>query len=141
MAAAKKNHINFPYCKRCKKCCCLSSGTDKITLSRHDIERLRNAKLEFKVRKDGSLYRLVMKSGRCPFLKKDGCALPEELRPLDCKTYPVHFIPDGKEDYLTVSLKCPSWNKVSPAFLKDAKELAKREFKHWTKAERIGYWV
>ncbi len=133
-------NATLPYCKKCG-ICCQASGTDKVTLSQHDVNRLRTARQSFRVRKDGSVYKLVMKGGACPFLGPKGCVLPFKIRPLDCKTYPVHFMPDGEREFVTIAMECPLWNKIPPRYLAHVTKLAREEFTHWTAQERIGYWA
>ena len=128
------------FCRRCKKCCTASGS--KIVLSKHDIRRLRDAGLTFKVRKDYRLSKMVMENGKCKFLGPEGCVLPEKVRPLDCKTYPVHFIPDGKNRYyLTIALDCPFWNKIPQSYIDYVTREAQKDFAHWSHEEQIGYWV
>ena len=131
----------FNYCKICKKCC-NEIGISTIILSKYDIKRLRKAGKKFKFVKDGAVFRMKLEKGKCKFLESKGCTLPEKIKPLDCKIFPVLFHFLGKNNYyFTVSLHCPYWNKISKAYIKNAKKIALKELKHWTKKEQIGYWL
>ena len=131
----------FNYCKICKKCC-HKGGFDAVLMSRYDIKRLQKAGKNVKFVKDGAVFRMKLEKGKCKFLSSKGCTLPEELKPLDCKLFPMHVYPLGKNKYFfMVNLACPHWNKLSSAYVENAKKIALRELKHWTTKEKIGYWI
>ena len=51
----------------------------------------------------------------CPFLNKNnGCSLPPELKPFDCKIWPLRAVQKNGEDKVFVALTptCPAINKV-----------------------------
>lgn len=53
----------------------------------------------------------------CPFLhSQNGCALPPELKPLDCKIWPLRVVclPDTKKRVIALTPTCPAINKVLP---------------------------
>lgn len=51
----------------------------------------------------------------CPFLNsQNGCALPPELKPLDCKIWPLRVVrlPETKNLAIALTPTCPAINKV-----------------------------
>ena len=58
----------------------------------------------------------------CPFLNsQNGCALPPELKPFDCKIWPLRVVrlPDSKELAVVLTPTCPAINKVPLEKLKE----------------------
>ena len=52
---------------------------------------------------------------KCPFLNdKNGCSLPSEIKPFDCKIWPLRAVQQEGLDKLVVALTptCPAINKV-----------------------------
>ena len=49
----------------------------------------------------GQRFRLVLKSDQCFFLGRQGCTLPNSVRPLFCRLYPFWFTPKERLMVLT----------------------------------------
>jgi Fe-S-cluster containining protein len=131
----------FNYCKVCKKCC-HKGGFDAVLMSTYDIKRLQKAGKTVKFFKDGAVSVMALEKGKCKFLGPKGCTLPEKLKPLDCRLFPLHVYPLSKRKYFfMINVDCPYWNKLSKENVKAAKKIALAELKHWTKKEQIGYWT
>lgn len=137
----KTGKTRLKFCKICKKCC-HENGLGVVRLSGYDIKRLQKAGKKIGFVKEGGVFWLKLEKGKCKFLGSKGCELPEEIRPLDCRLFPVHFHFLGKNKYyFTVSLACPYWNKISKNYIEIVKKDALKDLKHWTKKEKIGYWI
>lgn len=100
-------------CKRCTKCC-----RDKVVvLTGEDISRLKpHVKGEFFERTTkfereitGADYKILMKRGRCIFLKGNSCSV-YEYRPDTCRRHP--FLVTNR--YFLVAREClgVDWKKI-----------------------------
>lgn len=64
----------------------------------------------------------IVNGDPCPFLKDGACSL-EEIKPLNCRIFPLALTHQGKEAEWDVSPECPACNKLSYEFIDQAKRL------------------
>ncbi len=118
----KKPFDIFNYCKVCPKNCCYIGD---IFVLKEEYEKIINQTGRKDVfRKKDDYYILKKKKGEpCPFLKKDGftCSI-QDIKPTDCKVWPVYFGEDGEIENTTLSPDCPASNFFSKEYLNELKE-------------------
>lgn len=70
--------------------------------------------------KRGNYY--IIKGNTCPFLKDGSCSV-EQVKPLNCRIFPLALTHQGKDAEWAVSPECPQFKKVPYEFVEHAKEL------------------
>jgi len=111
----------FPYCKVCPRNCCYIG--DVFVLDK-EYEKIieRTGRVDV-FRKKENYHVLTKKKGEpCPFLEKDGvtCSI-QDIKPLDCKAWPVYFGVNGDIDKNTISKECPANSFLSNKFIEKSK--------------------
>lgn len=98
----------FPYCKVCPKNCCYIGAVNVLPDEYDRIIKRTGKKEVFK--QVGTYYMIDKKKGTpCPFLKKDGvtCSI-QDIKPTDCKVWPIYFNNKGSIEQNTISHSCPA---------------------------------
>ncbi len=98
----------FPFCKVCPKNCCYIGSVNILPDEYTKIVERTGRKDVFKKVKD--YYIIDKKKGvPCPFLKKDGftCSI-QDIKPTDCKVWPLYFNDKGEVEENTISPDCPA---------------------------------
>ena len=105
-------------CRDCKGCPCetLEAG-EYVTLLPYEAEyiynRLRNAGREHLA----SLVHKISEPGICPFLKQGRCSI-HDVRPIDCRSYPMVPQFEGTKMHFAVSKMCPYWTEIGGQFVR-----------------------
>ncbi len=131
-------------CKKCGGKCCIG---DDITISKHELKRLKE-KYNFKqgaLRTPyGKLNTIkIVKNTPCPFLGKEdskiGCILNEKLKPLGCKLYPLTFLIEQDNLKFFLSNFCPYVQESANLnmWIKESIKNTCKELKTWTKTEKL----
>jgi Fe-S-cluster containining protein len=115
------NDFTRDFCSECDKRCC----SRPVVLPEERENIIMAARLGFFQRmrifeKRGDYY--IIRGETCPFLKEGKCSI-EEVRPLNCRIFPVALAHQGKDAEWTVSPECPSCNDVPYEFIERAKKL------------------
>ena len=110
------------FCSECDRRCCSSA----VVLPEEMKSISRAAKMGFFQRrkvfqKRGNYY--IIKGNACPFLKEGLCSV-EQVKPLNCRIFPLALTHQGKDAEWAVSPECPQSKKVPFEFVEHAKELA-----------------
>jgi len=120
------------FCNECDRRCCsrpvvLPEEKENIIMGAR-LGVLRRMRI---FQRRGDYY--IIRGETCPFLKEGKCSI-EEVRPLNCRIFPVVLAHRGKDADWTVSPECPSCNDVPYEFVECAKEagqpLLERHRKH-----------
>lgn len=113
-------------CSRCGGKCC-----SWPLVSAEDADRLRRAANADCLVKRGPFFH-IRSSPWCAFLSEEGCVLPAEARPVDCRYFPMCFAREkGGEIRVKMHsrLKCPFarliaadaiWREAASAYLEEA---------------------
>lgn len=113
-------HLFTPeQCAQCKLCCNFrrSSAWETPALDDHLIQALQTAGTALERRQDGSCsFRLTYhgsdpaETANCPMLDPcSGCTLPRELRPFECRIWPLRLMRTGDARLaLGLYLNCPA---------------------------------
>ena len=64
----------------------------------------------------------IIKGEICPFLKEGNCSI-EEVKPLNCRIFPLALTHQGRDAEWGVSPECPSHTTVPFEFVEHAKNL------------------
>jgi Fe-S-cluster containining protein len=105
-------------CSHCRGCPCeTSEAGEYVTLIPDEAEymayRLRMAK-----RQDlASLVPEISESGICPFLKEERCSI-HDVRPIDCRSYPLVPQFEGNNIRFAMSKLCPYWMEIGDEFVR-----------------------
>jgi len=123
-------------CKKCQGKCCKST----IFLTQTDVDRLnKRHKGVFKVEKIPGIM-ILDESGKCPFLNESkGCILSENLKPFDCRVFPIAFIYRNGETNFYLNKKCPYHNEIPKEWIEKTKKWAKKELESWTEEEKLEF--
>lgn len=98
-------HLNFgAVCRECRGQCCHMPWLTQEEL--HLADRFPDAVH----RVDGTAF--FLERDRCTFLDEHGRCRIYDLRPLDCRLFPLDIIEEGGEFYWCVFTTCPNWQKM-----------------------------
>jgi len=100
-------------CSNCIGCSCetVESG-ERVTLLPYEAEYIE-CKLKEKEKQDFiPLINLMTEVEICPFLKDYKCSI-HDIRPIDCRSYPIVPKYNGIDLSLVVSKVCPYWMKIT----------------------------
>lgn len=115
-------------CAACKFCCSFrrSSLWETPVFPAADLEKLRalnpNARFR-KAGKDSYTFDLsdsykttdAAEEAPCPFLDPSrGCTLPQDLKPFECKIWPLRAVRTQESIAVALTPTCPAINKVPP---------------------------
>lgn len=107
------------FCKSCDKRCC-QKGLP--TVYPEEKERIVKATGKEECFEGHEKY-FVLLGHPCPFLRRDGKCAIHDLKPLDCRAYPI-FIKQKNGSYeWRVDKDCPAHDKLPEGFVKYAKNL------------------
>ncbi len=118
-------------CGKCPMNCCKSK---QIFVSDYDAARIEA--LGHKGFRDGKRMKHV--GELCIFLDNGKCAI-QDVKPLDCKAFPMTFTIYGDNRIFLLELRCPQFKAVTDDWLSETKELIKKETAHWTEKEKKDY--
>jgi len=109
----------FPFCKVCPKNCCYI-GSVNVLPGEYDriIERTGRDDV---FKQEGEYYLINKKKGEpCPFLKNDGftCSI-QDIKPTDCKVWPLYFNEQGDVTQNTISPDCPANKFLSKDYIEE----------------------
>lgn len=122
-------------CKKCGGKCCKYY----IFLTKKELDRLLKLGEKFRYKKEGVGF-LMDSPNCCKFLDgKTGCKLPDYLKPLDCKLFPVAFIYKNKIINFYLINDCTYWQKIDRQSINKIKIMTRRRLKTWTEKEKITY--
>lgn len=117
----KIENVDFKrICPACARCCKVSPILLPEERSKL-IEKLNLSSDDFRDR--GGVYQLKnARDGCCPFLWYGKCRI-QCIKPIDCKIWPVYFIPMGERFDIALGLDCPitEQNKIMPEFVEFAR--------------------
>jgi Fe-S-cluster containining protein len=110
------------FCKDCDKRCCMMA----VVLPEERKRIIKAQKMGFfhrrKVFESRGKYHII-KGDPCHFLGKDGNCMIEDIKPLNCRVFPLVLSHMGKDAGWTVSVECPACRKVPMQFIEHAKEI------------------
>ncbi len=115
----QKSFDIFPFCKACQKNCCYI-GAINVLPSEYDTI-IENTGRRDVFKKVNNYYLIDKKEGDpCPFLKKDGftCSI-QDIKPTDCKVWPLYFNETGEIEKNTISTDCPANKFLTPEYIKE----------------------
>ena len=122
----------WEYCKDCGTCCehCLVVSAEE----RQALVELTGLD-PFKPRE--GVFLADFQGSHCPFRDEGGRCKVQEIKPLECLTWPLTQVLENGQRVLVVDVNCPAKDKLSPAFIKKAKELLAgrtlEEIRVWSK--------
>ncbi len=116
-------------CASCKFCCSFrrKSLWESPLFPLEDLEQVKKLYPDFKVKftgrnsftfdiSDNYKSQDPEEEALCPFLDSSkGCSLPEELKPFDCKIWPLRIVrhKNNSEEYsIALTPTCPAVNKI-----------------------------
>ena len=112
------------YCKACPKSCCFS-GLVNISKEEYELILQKTGKKDaFTTNKNG-IIQIDNKVGNpCHFLANDGytCTI-QDIKPYECRAYPVYFGKNGNLDELIISSKCPASKFIDDDYMVEAKKV------------------
>lgn len=102
--------------KKCLDCigcpCEAAESGEHVTLLPYEAEYIA-CKLKKQGREDlALLINTISEAGICPFLKEDRCSI-HNIRPIDCRSYPVVPKFDGIDLSFAMSKACPHWMQIN----------------------------
>ncbi len=149
---------SFDYFKVCKDCTIFCCQQFYAFLAEHEIEQiqsklniitpeLKDIKKEFFESKkiDGekeSMNARILKKidGKCIFLKDDKICLIHDVKPFDCKIWPLTFDYFPEKNKLVIYLgSCPLTNELPNSWIESTIQQIKKELKKWNKKELTSY--
>jgi Fe-S-cluster containining protein len=107
------------FCEQCGKSCCLKGTPAVYPVEKEKIVRTTGKEEYFEDR--GSHF--VLRGKPCPFLRKDGKCEIHNIKPLDCKAYPVFIKPTNGSYEWRVDKDCPAHKDLPKEFIAYAKRL------------------
>jgi len=115
------NDFTRDFCKECDRRCC----SKPVVLPEERENIIMGARLGVLQRrrvfeKRGDYY--IIRGEICPFLKDGKCSI-EEVRPLNCRIFPLVLEHQGRDAEWAISPECPSSNNVPYEFVERAKNL------------------
>lgn len=121
-------------CKKCRgKCCKLN-----VMIAKKDYNKLKNKLDQKQFKKYGK--NILVHWGKCPFLnEKEGCSLPEKLKPFDCQLFPLTFMYEKGKIKIFLNKKCPYSKEISKEWISKTKKWLLKELKNWNKEELKTY--
>ncbi len=124
------------FCGNCEKhgCCC---GIEPVYITKKEEQIIRKATGIKNLTKN---HLLRKENKKCIFLKKGFCGI-QEIKPLDCRAWPVVFWTDaghGKISYF-LDLDCPVAMKLSNEDIDQMKKRIESELKDWSKEDLRRY--
>ena len=129
------------FCVVCKGLCCRRGV---VVLSHREVEMLGAYRgyikeIETEV---GKIFFIDKSLDDCPCLTDAGCIIPQDIRPLDCRIYPLNLMLAGGRIHLLVSRLCPAADQIKdmPQWLVEKKQLIREMIpKLWTKEELFAH--
>jgi len=109
------------FCSKCDMRCCARA----VVLPEERENIIKAAKLGFfqsrrVFSKRGKYY--MIKGDPCPFLKENACSI-YDVRPLNCRIFPLVLTHQGKDAEWDLSPDCPGFKSVPYEFVEEAKRL------------------
>lgn len=119
----------YDFCRKCPKTvhCCYRATTIVVLPdeARNLIERIGSD--HFLRPESHGLFTIVKNSGEpCPLLTTDGLCSVYDIRPTDCRSWPITLAPNsnGHTEYLTdMGCPIPHEDKLDQTFLTSAKQV------------------
>jgi Fe-S-cluster containining protein len=117
------NVLNKDFCSGCDRRCC----SRPVVLPEEKEAIAKAARMGFLERRRlferrGHYY--ILRGETCPMLKDGKCSV-EEVRPLNCRIFPLALEHTGKDAEWALSPECPSYREVPHEFVEAAKEAAR----------------
>ena len=124
-------------CAKCEGLCCKEF---LLYLVKSDLEKLGNLSKKLKIRKLGPIFIEDHTEGFCPFLNPaSGCILKEEMKPFECKLFPLSFQYKNSKIKFYIYNNCTYHKKVPAAWVKKTMRWAAKELDRWTEEEKRFY--
>jgi len=121
-------------CRQCGGFCCTMPVINSFELS-----QLKQAGYENFAVKRGKYFKIKAKKGKCVFLGENGCNLPQNLKPTDCRLFPIYFnkAEESVEFFYYPKELCPFIKKFkeNKNYLEETKEFFKQKMNCWTEGE------
>jgi Fe-S-cluster containining protein len=119
--AEQTNEVAKDFCEGCDRRCC----SMPVVLPHERENIIKATRMGFLQRrrifnKRRDYY--IIKGDICPFLKGGACSI-EEVKPLNCRIFPLALTHQGRDAEWDVSPECPSSHKVPYEFVEHAKNL------------------
>jgi len=149
---------SFDYFKVCKDCNTFCCQKFNAFLAKNEIQRIRNKLKELDLKfKDNKANFFEFKSknfknqtikirflkkinGKCLFLKNNKICLIHEVKPFDCKLWPLTFDYFVEENTLIIYLgMCPLTNELPNSWIESTIQKIEEELKKWDKNELLSY--
>lgn len=98
----------FPFCKACPRNCCYIGAVNVLP---EEVRRIVERTGRNDVFSPHNEYYIIdkQKGEPCPFLGNDGvtCTI-QDIKPIDCKVWPLYFDERGNPEENMISPKCPA---------------------------------
>ncbi|NQU99012.1 YkgJ family cysteine cluster protein [Candidatus Woesearchaeota archaeon] len=105
----------YDICQECENACCTEPGPPYVF--EEEIDSIINlGKGNFLVKVEGEDYYTIPRPNGCPYLEGGDCSI-NEVKPKDCKIYPIGFTLDLKPG---ISVDCPAKDVLSEEFIEAA---------------------
>ena len=107
------------FCDQCDRRCC----SRPVALPEERERIIRATKMGILRRRRVFRKRqghYIIEGEPCPFLKNGSCSI-EEVRPLNCRIFPLALTHRGKDAQWALSPECPSIDNVPREFVEHAK--------------------
>ncbi|MGG9960004.1 alanine racemase [Ferruginibacter sp. SUN106] len=116
---AKKEFDIFPFCKVCPKNCCYIGAVNVLPDEYKKIVE-RTGRTDVFKEEEGYFIINKKKGEGCPFLSKDGvtCSI-QDIKPTDCKVWPLYFDQNGGVEQNTISTDCPAHKFMPYDYLRE----------------------
>ncbi len=104
-------------CLKCNSKCCKSESPIVLEKER-DLILKQTEKDYFK--REENYY--IIPNDPCPYLKNNICSI-EDIKPIDCKAYPLTIIEKEGNLFIGIYENCPGLSYINDNFLKEVKTL------------------
>lgn len=118
----------YEYCKVCPKTahCCYRANTIVVLPDEANNLIETTGRPELLRQENNGLFTIVKKPGEaCPFLSPEGLCGVYDVRPADCRSWPLTFGSEAQMHHYATDLGCPvvQHDDLSNEFLASAKEV------------------
>ncbi|MCK4365958.1 MAG: YkgJ family cysteine cluster protein [Thermoplasmatales archaeon] len=130
----EKDQKMLDICKKCNGYCCT-----RPIISKYEYDHLKKAGYKDFAEREGVIFKIKANEQRCIFLRENGCKLPQKLRPLECKIFPMRFniIKSSLNFYFYPKELCPYVEefKRNEIWMNETKKLFNNKIKKWSAEE------
>lgn len=129
-----ENHPIFQQiCNSCGGKCCRTT----IFMTRKEFQLLKERNDLIYHNSDGTVQ--LEENDLCPFLSDNCCSLPYEVRPLDCRIFPIAFLCEEDKLVIYKNYKCAYVDKIPQYWILTVKKKIEMEISHWTVEDKYRY--